>query len=74
MFNRFSYLIPRTFKVTQLMDKLKREGRIGSDKAIYFFINNTIVRQGSSFSELSLNHDSEDGAIHLRVTDIPTFG
>jgi GABA(A) receptor-associated protein len=68
------YLIPRTFKVTQLMEKLKKEGKISSDKAIYFFINNSIVRQSVSFSELSVTHDSEDGAIHLRVTDIPTFG
>lgn len=67
-------MIPRKYKVTQLVAKLKKEGRLKSDRALYFFINNAIVKQGITFGELSAIHNSQDGAIYLRVTDIPTFG
>ena len=72
MIHRF--LIPRKYKVSQLITKMKKEGRLNSDRALYFFINNMIVKQGVSFGELATTHHSEDGAIYLRVTDIPTFG
>ena len=68
------FLIPRKYKITQLVSKLKKEGRLKSDRALYFFINNAIVKQGVTFGELSSNYSSEDGALYLRVTDIPTFG
>jgi len=56
------------------VSRLKKEGKLKSDRAVYFFINNSIVKQGISFGELSAIHNSEDGAIYLRATDIPAFG
>jgi GABA(A) receptor-associated protein len=42
--NKKRFLIPRKYKVTQLVTKLKKEGRLKSDRALYFFINNAIVK------------------------------
>lgn len=67
-------MIPVSYRITQLVQRLKKEGRLKSDRALYFFVKNSIVKHGMNFGELLANYKSEDGALYLRVTDIPTFG
>jgi hypothetical protein len=53
---------------------MKAQSGLREDRALYFFAQNVVVKHDMTFSELIGKFSAEDGALYLRVTDIPTFG
>ena len=68
------FLIPGNYKINNFLQTLKKEQNFKSDRALFFYIGKTLIKQDKTFNGLYLSNKDEDGILYLRVTDVPTFG
>ena len=68
------YLVPNDFTVGQFITVLRKKIDISPDKAIYFFVNNTVPSVTKLMSQLDQQFRSSDGYLYIKLEDENTFG
>ena len=67
-------LIPGNYKINDLLKTIKKDCTITSDKALYFFTKNVMVKQNDTIKALYDKYKSDDILLYIRCTGMPTFG
>ena len=60
--------------MSYFLTTLRSDNALDEQIALYAFSNKTLILGQITFEELAKTHCSEDGMIHLTLTDISTFG
>lgn len=68
------YLVPGTFTFGQFIYVIRRQLELPSDKALFIFVDNTLVPTSTFMSEIYKEYMSPDGFVYMRYTGESTFG
>lgn len=72
--NRLRYLVPNTCTWSEFMVILRKRISLGSEQALYFFVNGTIPRHTDMVSVLAETESDVNGIMHVTLTKESTFG
>lgn len=72
--DKTKYLISRDLTVGQFQHVIRKRISLTPDKAIFFFVNNTLPTTSEIMSNVYDKHKDEDGFLVMRVTSENTFG
>ena len=72
--DRAKYLCPNDLTVGNFMYVIRKRLHISSDKALYLFINNTIVPVSHNLGLVYDQHKDKDGFLYINYDSESTFG
>jgi len=72
--SQFKYLIPTKINVGAFIVIIRKQIKIEAHKAIFVFIDNSLVPMTKTFDELYSEYKHEDGFLYIRYTLENTFG
>lgn len=67
------YLIPRSFKLSDLIILLRKKNKMDSSKAIFLFVDNILAPNNITMEELYY-HYSDNGYLYITYCSESTFG
>ena len=73
---KLKYLVPKDLTVGQFMYIIRKNLNFSQEKALFFFINNTLPPVVATFGEIDLDpaNREKDGAVYATITLENTFG
>lgn len=72
--DKYKYLVPMDLTATQFLYIIRRRLRLGSEQALFLFINNNIASATNTISELYDEHKDKDGFLYVSYTEENVFG
>jgi len=68
------YLMPRNIKITEMMVIFRTIIKIDSSKAIFIFVNNSLIPMRDTVEELYNTYKDQDGFLYITYAYENTFG
>ena len=68
------YIIPKTLNISEIIILIRKKTKIDSKKAIFVFINNTLVPMNTTIGEIYDYHKDQDGFLYINYKTENTFG
>lgn len=68
------YLVPCDLTLGQFVYVIRRRLSLSPEKALFIFVNNTLVTTGTLMREIYGNYASEDGFLYMHYAGESTFG
>lgn len=69
------FLVPQEFTMSQFISIIRNRMQIGSNKAIFFLINNrSMVSLSKSLAEVYAENRHEDGFLYIQYASQEVFG
>lgn len=68
------YLMPRNIKITEMMVIFRTIIKIDSTKAIFIFVNNSLIPMRDTVEELYNTYKEQDGFLYITYAYENTFG
>jgi len=68
------YLVPRDFKFGQFSLMLRKRLKLSPEKALFIFVNNTLVPTHELMSNIYEKYKDEDGFLYCNYCSENTFG
>ena len=68
------YLMPRNIKITEMMVIFRTIIKIDSSKAIFIFVNNSLIPMRDTVEELYNTYKEQDGFLYITYAYENTFG
>lgn len=68
------YLVPGDLTLGQFIYVIRRRLILPAEKALFIFVNNTLVTTGTSIREIYMNYAEEDGYLYMNYSSESTFG
>ncbi len=72
--DKTKYLVPNNLTVGELVYVIRKRMKLEPEKAIFFFINETIPNTSLQLSQLYESHKNEDGFLYMKYSSENTFG
>ena len=72
--DKHKYLVPRDLTVGQFIYVIRKRINIKADKAVYFFINNTLLPTASMMGPVYERYKDKDGFLYIKYSSESTFG
>jgi GABA(A) receptor-associated protein len=70
----FKYLMPKNIKFSEVYSIIRKKINIDSKKAIFIFVNNTLIPMNKLVSEIYQEHKSDDNFLYMFYKLENTFG
>lgn len=73
---KINYLIPKKYKMHNILFLLKSQNEINqnSQDSFYIYANEKIIRYDIKIEEIYSRHKDNDGFLYLQIHSMPTFG
>ena len=68
------FIVPRDLTLGQFMFVVRKHMTLAPEKALFFFVNNTLAPTSVMMFELYAAHMCNDGALHITYTSESAFG
>lgn len=68
------FMVPHEMTVGKFIQEIRKHVKLGSEQAIFIFVNNRLPNQSSPMSQLYHNHKNEDGFLYITYAIENTFG
>ena len=68
------YLVPSTITLGEFIQSIRRLSKLRPEKALFFYINDTLPNNGALISAIYARHKNADGALHITYSEENTFG
>jgi GABA(A) receptor-associated protein len=68
------YLVPTTLTFGEYIYSIRKLCKLKPEKALFFYINHSIMNSSDLISTIYANHKHEDGTLHLTYSEENTFG
>ncbi len=68
------YLVPSDLTFGQFAYVLRKRLILSAEKALFLFINGTLVTNTELMSQVAKNHKNKDGFLYVTVSEENTFG
>jgi GABA(A) receptor-associated protein len=68
------FLVPNDLTVSQFIFVVRKRIQLPAEKALFFFIDDTIPSTNNLMSKLYTDHKDEDGFLYINYTGENTFG
>ena len=72
--DKTKYLVPNNLSVGELVYVIRKRMKLEPEKAIFFFINETIPNSSLQLCQLYETHKDEDGFLYMKYSTENTFG
>jgi len=72
--DKHKYMVPKGITMAQFMCMLRTRIKLTSDKAIFVFIDNTLVPNSELMENLYARHVHTDGILYMTYASESTFG
>ena len=72
--DKHKYMVPKGITMAQFMCMLRTRIKLTSDKAIFVFIDNTLVPNSELMETLYARHVHTDGILYMTYASESTFG
>jgi GABA(A) receptor-associated protein len=72
--NKNKYLVPNTLSFGQFIYVIRKQLQLNPDKALFIFVNNTLVPASEMIGEIYNNHRDTDGFLYMVYSGESTFG
>jgi GABA(A) receptor-associated protein len=68
------YLVPSTLTFGEFIYSIRRMCKLKPEKAMFFYINNSLMNSSELISTIYATHKDVDGTLHLTYSEENTFG
>ena len=72
--DKTKYLVPNNLTVGELVYVIRKRMKLEPEKAIFFFINESIPNTSLQLCQLYETHKNEDGFLYMKYSTENTFG
>lgn len=72
--SKVKFLVPSEITVNKFVFEIRKHIELGSEQAIFLFINNVIPPTSSSIGQIYQHQKDEDGFLYITYTGESTFG
>lgn len=72
--DKYKYLLPFDTTISQFMFIIRKRIKLTPEKALYFFVNNTIPPLSSTISSLYREYKHESGFLFIHYAGESTYG
>ena len=72
--DRTKYLVPKSLAVSEIIFIIRKNIKMDSNKAIFIFVNNTLVQMNSTMGDIYSMHRDSDGFLYIKYSCENTFG
>lgn len=73
--SQYKYLVPDDLTVSQFMFVLRKRIKLDHSKALFMFVNRSVLLNGSMYMDLVYNqYKSDDGFLYITLAGENTFG
>jgi GABA(A) receptor-associated protein len=68
------FLAPSSLTLSDFLCSIRKLYKVPPEKAIFFYVNNTLPNIGELISTIHQRHKDKDGTLHLTYSEENTFG
>ena len=68
------YMVPKTLLITEILFIIRKNIKIDSNKAIFIFVNNTLIPMNQTMGEIYFSNKEQDGFLYIKYSCENTFG
>ena len=72
--NKNKYLVPKSITAAELILVIRNRIKIPKEKAIFFYVNKTIISGNITINEINENNKNDDGFLYIKYTGEDCFG
>jgi GABA(A) receptor-associated protein len=72
--DRYKYLVPSDLRVSEFITLIRKNIKLGPEKAMFIFVNNVLPPSNSTIKELYEQYKNDDGFLYLVYSLENTFG
>ena len=73
-FPKSKFLVPSSLTLGEFLQSIRTLYKLKPEKALFFYINDTLPNNGELVSVIHEQYKSEDGALHVMYSEESTFG
>lgn len=72
------YLVPKTFKILQVVDQIRKEAKLKKDQTLFLFAlkkeKTHILNHDQLMAEVYSKYKDDDGFLYMLYSEISAFG